>query len=159
MYCAILVGGDKVWCSLPDLQFARHIFLNELDDIYAMIRNVYVLIDDSDISGFVDNERNAIRGVESFHYPTINFADRKFSVCKQRKTKLLSRLEFFMRLYAINANAKHHGVSSFNAAQLIPERAQLRCSATGKILGIKRQYDVLATEIIGQVAFNTIVIH
>ncbi len=124
-----------------------------------MIRNVNVRVDCPDISSFVNNERNSIRGVESLHYPTINFTDRKFSVCKQRKTELLGLLEFFMGLRVINTDAEHHTVSSFNFAQLIPERAQLGCSTPSKIFGIKRQNDGLYTEIIVQATFNTIVTH
>ena len=83
IYLTILVGGDKIRCRLSDFKFTGHVLLDELDDICSMIRNVNVFINDSDIPCFVDNERNALGGVEPFHYPAINFADRKFGVCKQ----------------------------------------------------------------------------
>ncbi len=63
-----------------------------------------------------------------------------------------------MGLDIINTDAEHHTVGSLNFAQLIPERAQLRCSAAGEILGIKRQNDVLFTEKIAQVTFSAGVI-
>ena len=83
MYFAIFVGGDEVRRWLSYLKFARHILLNELNDIRAMIRNINIPINDSDVSGFVNNERNAIGGVEPLHYPAINLADRKLRVGKQ----------------------------------------------------------------------------
>ena len=64
-----------------------------------------------------------------------------------------------MGLHVINTDAEHHTVCRFNSAQLIPERAQLRCSAPGEILGIKRQNDVLFSEMVVQAAFGAIVIY
>ena len=60
MYFAIFVGGDEVRRWLSCLKLARHILLNELNDIRAMIRNINILVNDSDVSGFVNNERNAL---------------------------------------------------------------------------------------------------
>ena len=80
---AILVGSDKIRCRLSDFEFTGHALLNELNDIGAMIRRVNLPINDSDVSGFVNNECNAIRGVKPLHYAAVNFADREFSVGKQ----------------------------------------------------------------------------
>ena len=80
---AILVGRDKIRCRLPDFEFTGHVLFNELNDIGAMFCRVNLPINDSDISGFVNNECNAIRGVEPLHYAAVNFADREFSVGKQ----------------------------------------------------------------------------
>ena len=83
----------------------RYIFFNQLDDISTVVANVYLIINDTDISCLVNDECYTIRSIEFFHDAAIKLADGKIGIGKQWKTKRLLLLKFLVRIHVIDADA------------------------------------------------------
>jgi len=93
VHLAVFIVGDKLRRRLTRLNFARYTLLNQLHKVFAVCLHVHLSVDGADIPGLVDDERDAVRGIELFHDATVHFADREIGVGKQRESEFLRFLK------------------------------------------------------------------